>query len=73
MIMSEQASNVYITKTNDTWDLIAFKVLGDEKYTSHLLESNPQFSKIVFFPAGVALIIPEIEKSKTGVEPPWIT
>ena len=38
MIMSEQASNVYITETNDTWDLIAFKILGDEKYTSHLLE-----------------------------------
>ncbi len=71
--MSEQASNVYITETNDTWDLIAFKILGDEKYTSHLLECNSQFSKIVFFPAGVALIIPKIEKSKTGVEPPWIT
>ena len=70
--MSEQVSNVYITEQNDTWDLIAFKVLGDEKYTSHLLSSNRELSKVVFFPAGVALIIPEIEKNKTGVEPPWI-
>lgn len=70
--MSEQVSNVYITEQNDTWDLIAFKVLGDEKYTSRLLSSNRELLKVVFFPTGIALVIPEIEKNKTGVEPPWI-
>ena len=71
--MSEQVfKNVYITEQNDTWDLIAFKIFGDEKYTSQLLLNNPELSKIVFFPAGISLIIPQIEKNNTGVELPWI-
>ena len=69
--MSEEVSNVYITIQNDTWDLVSFKVLGSEKYTSKLLACNPELSKIVFFPPGIAIIIPDIEKFKTGVEPPW--
>lgn len=71
-ISKEQNINVYKTQDNDTWDLIAFKVLGDESYSSHLLKANPDLTKIVFFPAGIMIKIPEIKENEKGV-PAWVT
>lgn len=72
--MSEQVTkkSVYITSQNDTWDLIAFKCFGDESFTPHLFKANPDLTKIVIFPANVAIVIPKIEIDKTGDEPPWV-
>lgn len=70
MTTLEQVSS-YKTEQNDTWDLISFKVFGNESYTEKILQYNSQLSKIVFFPAGIILKIPTIEKVKSGVEPPW--
>jgi len=71
--VSEQATknNVYITEQNDTWDLIAFKCLGDESFTPNLFKANLELTRIVLFPPNVAIIIPEIEIERTGDEPPW--
>lgn len=72
-IKSEQLFKTYLTVENDTWDLIAFKIFGDEKYTSHLLKENSELSRVVFFPAGTILIVPEITKDNIGGLPEWIT
>lgn len=72
-IKSEQLIKTYLTVENDTWDLIAFKIFGDEKYTSHLLKVNPELSRVVFFPANIALIVPEIPEDNIGGLPEWIT
>lgn len=67
----EQSFKTYKTQENDTWDLIAFKIFGDTKYTSHLLKVNPSLTKAVFFPAGVLLKLPEVKGSEGDV-PPWV-
>lgn len=72
-IKSEQLFKTYITTENDTWDLIAFKIFGDGKYTSYLLKANPEFSRVVFFPAEIILIVPEITEDNIGGLPEWIT
>ena len=72
-IKPEQIFKTYITVENDTWDLITFKIFGDEKYTSHLLKANPEFSRVVFFPADTVLIVPEIAEDNIGGLPEWIT
>lgn len=72
-IKPEQTFKTYKTTENDTWDLIAFKIFGDEKYTSHLLKANSELSRVVFFPAGTILIVPEITEDNIGGLPEWIT
>lgn len=61
----------YKTVLGDTWDLIAFKTLGNEMYANKIVESNLQYKGVVFFSANVELTIPDIETpSETGL-PPW--
>ena len=62
--MQEQ---VYKTEAGDTWDLIAFKLFGNENLMKELLEENIELSEIVIFPAGVELSIPEIKEDKKRV------
>lgn len=61
----------YKTISGDTWDLIAFKTLGNEMYTALLMESNIKYRNTVIFPAGVVLTIPEIETPAASGLPPW--
>ncbi len=62
----------YTTILGDTWDLIAFKTLGDEMHTHSLIESNLKYRNIVVFSAGVTLTIPDVKTTTTASGlPPW--
>ena len=61
----------YTTKQGDRWDLIAFRVLGNENYMSQLLEANKQHREVYIFSAGVELSIPEIAEETVSTAPPW--
>lgn len=61
----------YTTKQGDCWDMIAFKVLGSERYMSHLFEANKAHRETYVFPAGVVLTIPEIMEENVDTSPPW--
>ncbi|WP_312908028.1 tail protein X [Tissierella praeacuta] len=63
--------DIYITVQGDTWDIIALKVYGSEKYMSYLLKSNPKYISIMFFSAGVEIICPDIEIDVVENLPPW--
>lgn len=68
--------SVYRTVSGDTWDLIAFKVLGNEKYFHRLIRSNLNLINIAIFDANIPVIIPKIEENfKTEIPeeklPPW--
>lgn len=69
--MKGDYNSKYITQQNDTWDLISFKLFGDEKYTSHLLQSNTELTKIVIFQAGVIINVPVI--TQQDEVPPWVS
>ena len=71
MKKAEQQYKVYITQKNDTWDLISYKVYGDEFLMNHIRKANKDFLKIVSFPSGLILKIPEIEKTLKEELPPW--
>lgn len=62
--------DIYTTIQGDTWDIIAFKVYGNEKYMTALAEANPAYCDVVFFSAGVELIAPDIAKPLLDL-PPW--
>lgn len=62
---------IYTTKQGDCWDMIAYKVLGNENYMSQLIEANKQHRETYIFPAGVVLTIPEIAEETVNTAPPW--
>ncbi len=66
---------IYITQEGDRWDTIAYKLYGDPYAYDALLLYNPQYAHITISPAGIKLIVPEIEYEKDTYEvaPPWQT
>lgn len=62
---------VYKTIQGDTWDGIAVKVYGDEKYMNELLEANQAYREIIIFPANASLSLPNIQTQTTTILPPW--
>ncbi|NPV30556.1 MAG: phage tail protein [Firmicutes bacterium] len=61
----------YVTMQGDTWDLIALRVYGSEKYMTKLIEANPEHRETVFFSAGIRLKVPEITTPVPSKLPPW--
>lgn len=62
----------YITKSGDTWDMIAKDVYGSETYTSLLMENNQNLIDYFVFPQGIMLNIVPIP-NETGNLPEWRT
>lgn len=52
---------IYTTKQGDTFDIIAKKFYGNEKYIKELILANEDYVNILIFPSGTILNIPEIE------------
>ena len=52
----------YKTIQGDTFDGIAFKLWGDEKYMKDLIQANLDYADILIFSPNVELTIPEIEE-----------
>lgn len=63
----------YTTIQGETWDEIAYKVYGAEKYASHLMEKNYEFLDILVFSAGTVLNTPELPKEGGTALPSWRT
>lgn len=62
----------YKTIQGDTWDIISYRVYGDEHYVAELIEANHEHRGVVLFPAGVVLTTPEIDTEEaTSTLPPW--
>lgn len=63
--------STYTTISGDTWDVVAYKAYGNEKYMDALLKANLEHKDIYIFPAGVVLTLPEITLSASKSLPPW--
>lgn len=62
----------YTTRSADTWDAIAYRTLGAERYMHLLLEANPEHNYVARFEAGVELAVPEKPTPDLPTSlPPW--
>lgn len=62
----------YRTVQGDMWDSIAYSQLGSTRYTDKLINANQQYLDYYIFPAGIELVLPEIETPRTDSSlPPW--
>lgn len=64
----------YTTKQGDAWDMIAFRVYGDVKYTGWLMQHNFPHLDTFVFDAGVVLQTPPLpESEQLAGAPVWRT
>ena len=64
-------AGTYTTIQGDTWDLISYKLFGEEKYMRYLIEANrPQIDTMVFS-AGTVLNVPELPEEVDEDLPFW--
>lgn len=65
-------AKTYTTIQGETWDEIAYKVYGGEKYAAFLMANNYSFLDILVFSAGTVLNTPGIPWYEESDElPPW--
>lgn len=63
--------DTYITKSGDTWDMIAKEVYGNELYTSFLMENNHNVINYYVFPDGIELKIIALPEQEEQFFPDW--
>jgi len=62
----------YTTRQGDTWDTLALDIYGSEKLAWLLQQANSEMMDLLFFPAGLTLIVPETPPRATAQPaPPW--
>ena len=65
-------SGEYQTVQGDTWDRIAHKELGSTDQTDKLMTANLEQVGTLIFPAGVRLVLPDVEEqASSDTLPPW--
>lgn len=61
----------YTTVQGDMWDSIAYKQMGNCRYTDILMNANIRLHETYIFDAGTVLVIPDVPVSANSSLPPW--
>lgn len=64
-------ARTYTTLQGDTWDLIAYKLYGAEKYMKYLIEANWPMLDVLIFPSGTVLAVPDLPEEADEDTPFW--
>lgn len=64
-------SKTYTTIQGDTWDLIAYKLYGSEKYMKNLIEANWPLLEVLVFSSGTVINVPDIPEDSGDDAPFW--
>jgi hypothetical protein len=66
-----QTFTIYSTLGDETWDQVALKVYGAERFANVLMDANPAYHGVVFFDSGMVLIIPQLTSGTPIAVMPW--
>ena len=61
--MSHQ--KVVVTQAGDTWDRLAKKLYGDERFMDRLIKANLVHRMTVVFSSGVVLNVPDVDSASS--------
>lgn len=64
-------ASTYTAVQGDTWDLIAFRMYGSEKYMKYLAEANWPLLDILVFSGGEELTVPDLPEEASEDLPFW--
>ncbi len=61
------------TRHGETWDMVSYRVYGDEHHTWLLVDANRALRHVRIFSAGVRLNVPALpeEAAAKSSLPPW--
>lgn len=63
--------STYETIQGDTWDSIAYKLFGDEKYMENLIVANWPLLDILVFSSGTIINVPDLPDEIDSDLPFW--
>lgn len=70
--VTESVTKEYVTRSGDSFDLLALAAYNDEKMASVIIQANPLYMDTLIFEAGVRLKIPVVESAgRPSTLPPW--
>lgn len=64
----EMSGYVYMCSAGETFDMVALKVYGAEKYACDLMCANPHLTNRYRFDGSEALLLPVVEKTDSSVQ-----
>lgn len=64
-------ASTYTTVQGDTWDLIAYKLYGEEKYMKYLIEANWTLLDVLIFSSGTVMTVPDLPEETDEDKPFW--
>lgn len=62
---------IYRTVQGDMWDGMAFKLYGEAKFMTLLLNANPAHAAVSVFSNNIVLNVPELPADTSSSLPPW--
>lgn len=64
---------IWITAEGETFDSVALKLYGDERYACHLMQANPEMTGKLVFEADGRLYVPVVDvvNDNAPVTAPW--
>jgi len=65
----EENGYVYFCSAGETFDSVALKYYGNEKYAAELLSMNPELCRVTTFKGDEVLILPEIDMPENELGP----
>ena len=63
-------SNIKAVK-GETFDMLARKIYGNERYAAQLLMANPDKCHLMIFEGGEVLNVPQVTETEKSPLPPW--
>ncbi len=63
-------SYIYRTVQGDTWDGMAYRFYGSEKYMKNLIEANWPYTDTLVFSDGVELTVPDLPEEENDNDMP---
>ena len=61
----------YTTIQGDTWDMIAYRLFGNEAYMEEMMMENLPYIDTLVFSSGTVLSVPELQEGQDEDVPFW--
>jgi hypothetical protein len=62
-----------LTRQDEMWDALSFRIWGSEFYMDQLMDANPQYSDVIDFDANTLIMVPVVISPADTSQPPFVS
>jgi tail protein X len=62
-----------LTRQDEMWDALSFRIWGSEFYMDQLMDANPQYSDVIDFDANTLITVPTVTAPVDTSQPPFVS